>query len=103
MALDDMHQDHVTLAEESFRAFKDCNLMSYGFDWNRRNKHTNFYSILSEENLEKKVEAVMCYKSQADGRDYFSREYIRSLALTRGIEIKEKRAEAFDIIRLISR
>lgn len=103
MALDDMHQDHVTVAQESFRAFKDCNLLSYGFDWNRLNKTADFYSVLSEEELNKKIEAVLCYKSQQDGRAYFSSEYIRSWAISRGVEIKEKYAEAFNIIRLIDR
>ena len=102
MGIDDMHQDHVTVAQESLRAFKDCNMLSYGFDWNRLEKYTDFYSVLSPENLRKKIKAVMCYKSQAKGRVYFSPEYIRSLALTRGVEIKQKYVEVFNVIRLIS-
>lgn len=102
MSLDDMHQDHVTVARESFRAFKDCNLLSYGYDWNRLNKTADFYSILSEEELKKKIKAVLCYGSQKDDRPYFSSEYIRAWAVTRGVEIKEKYAEAFNVIRLIS-
>lgn len=103
MTLDDMHQDHITVAQESFRAFKDCNLLSYGYDWNRINKEVDFYTVLSEEELNKKIEAVLCYKSQETGRAYFSAEYIRSWAMARGIEIKGKYAEAFSIIRLINR
>ncbi len=102
-SLDDMHQDHTTVAQESFRAFKDCNLLSYGYDWNRLNKKVDFYSVLSEQDLKKKIEAISCYRSQDQGRPYFSPEYIRSWAITRGVEIKEKYAEAFDVIRLISR
>lgn len=103
MALDDMHQDHVTVAQESFRAFKDINLISYGYDWNRINKEVDFYTVLSEEELNKKIEAVMCYKSQETGRAYFSAEYIKSWAIARGVEIKERYAETFNIIRLINR
>lgn len=102
-ALDDMHQDHVTVAEESFRAFKDQNLISYGFDWNRLEKGVDFYSVISEEDLKKKIEAALSYKSQATDRPYFSEEYIRSWAIARGVEIKERYAEAFQNIRLISR
>ncbi len=102
-ALDDMHQDHVVVAEESFRAFKDCNIISYGFDWNRIDKHVDFYSVLSEEALRKKIAAAQCYTSQVEGRAYFSEEYIRSWAITRGVEIKERYAEAFDVVRLVSR
>lgn len=102
-ALDDMHQDHVIVAQESFRAFKHTNLLSYGFDWNRLEKAVDFYSVISEEDLQKKIEATLSYKSQADGRSYFSEEYIRSWAIARGVEIKERYAEAFQNIRLISR
>lgn len=102
-ALDDMHQDHAVVAQESFRAFKDINIISYGFDWNRLNKEADFYSVLSQEDLDKKIEAVRCYQSQVDGRAYFDPEYIKSWAFTRGVEIKERYAEAFNIIRAISR
>jgi LmbE family N-acetylglucosaminyl deacetylase len=102
MSLDDMHQDHVTVAQESFRAFKECNLLSYGYDWNRLNKTADFYSVLSQKNLDRKIKAVSCYKSQGEGRPYFSVEYIKSWAITRGVEIKERYAESFDVIRLIS-
>lgn len=103
MCLDDMHQDHITVAQESLRAFKECNILSYGYDWNRLDKRADFYSVLSETDLQKKIKAVGCYKSQNSGRPYFSPEYIRAWALTRGVEIKEKYAEAFDVVRLISR
>lgn len=103
MSLDDMHQDHVIVAQESFRAFKECNIVSYGYDWNRLNKMADFYSVLSEKELDKKIKAIGCYKSQQDGRPYFSPEYIKAWAITRGVEIKERYAEAFDVIRLISR
>lgn len=102
MSLDDMHQDHTTVAQESFRAFKDCNLLSYGYDWNRLNKRADFYSVISEQDLGRKIRAVNCYKSQQDGRGYFSSEYIKAWALTRGVEVSERYAEAFDVIRLIS-
>lgn len=101
--LDDMHQDHVVVAEEGFRAFKDLNLISYGFDWNRISKEVDFYVTLSEQELQKKIEATQCYQSQVEGRAYFEPEYIKSWALTRGIEVKERYAEAFNIIRLVAR
>ncbi len=100
-SLDDMHQDHVVLAHESFRAFKDYNLISYGFDWNRLNKKADFYFVISEENLQAKIQAVMSYQSQVAGRDYFSENYIRSWAVVRGVEVKQKYAESFQIVRLV--
>ena len=102
-SLDDMHQDHITVAQESFRAFKEHNIISYGFDWNRINKQVNYYSVISEEDLRKKIAAVMSYKSQHNGRrNYFCEEFIRAWAITRGVEIKAPFAEAFSIIKFIS-
>ncbi len=101
-ALNDMHQDHATVAQESLRAFKDCNLIAYAFDWNRLNKHVNFYSEISEKNLQNKIKAVQTYKSQTDTqRTYLSEKYLRSWAFTRGVEVGLPLAEAFEIVRII--
>ena len=51
-------------------------------------------------NVEKKVEALGCYKSQAS-KSYASAEFIISLARTRGAQIGEKYAETFEVIRWI--
>lgn len=102
-SMDDMHQDHGVAAKESFRAFKQCNILSYGFDWNRIKNHVNMYSVVSEKNIKNKIKALEQYKSQQAGRNYFSPDYIRSLALVRGTEIKEEFAETFEVIRLIDR
>jgi len=102
-SMDDMHQDHGVAAKESFRAFKQCNILSYGFDWNRIKNHVNMYSVVTKKNIENKIEALEQYKSQKEGRSYFSPDYIRSLALVRGTEIKEEFAETFEVIRLIDK
>jgi len=101
LSLDDMHQDHSIVAKESFRAFKECDILSYGFDWNKIKNRVNMYSIISKKNLEKKIMAIQSYQSQMDHRKYFSADYIRSLAIVRGTEIKENYAETFEVNRLI--
>lgn len=102
-SIDDLHQDHNVVAKESFRAFRDLSIISYCYNWNRLSSKYNYYCALSEEELDNKIKAILSYKSQGEGRLYFSPEYIRSLAITQGMDIKEHYAEAFEIVRLISK
>jgi len=96
----DTHQDHKTIAEEGFRAFKKTTIYGYEVPWNNLTFSTNGFIILSNESVNKKIKALECYKSQAF-RDYASANYIRSLAHSRGIQIGTKYAEAFQIIRSV--
>lgn len=100
-SVDDTHQDHKVVAEETFRALKNTNIVSYGFFWNMIFHRINLYSVIEEKHLERKIKAVQCYRSQMKGRVYFNPEYIRSLAITQGANIKVKYAESFEIIRWI--
>lgn len=99
-ALTDIHQDHKTIAEEGLRAFKSKTLLSYEMPWNNITFSTSSFSILSDENVQAKVEALKEYKSQAH-RPYASEEFIKSLAMTRGVQIGEKYAETFEVVRII--
>lgn len=102
-SVDDTHQDHRVVAEETFRALKFTNIISYGFPWNTIFHRINYYSVIKEEHLKKKIKAIQCYQSQMKGRVYFNPDYIRSLAIVEGTNIKERYAEHFEIIRWISR
>jgi hypothetical protein len=46
----------------------------------------------------KKIEALNCYKSQSH-RDYVNPEFVRGFAIARGVQVKVKYAEAFEVIR----
>lgn len=99
-SLNDYHQDHKTIAEESFRAFKDnATLISYN---NIRNAVVNRFNLFVEldlEQLKHKIEAMMAYKSQAvKGR--YDREFISGQAVTYGRKINTQYAEAFEIVRM---
>lgn len=100
-SISDIHQDHSTIANEAVRAFKFINILSYEMPWNNFNFATTNFFILSEQNIQTKVEALKKYKSQAH-RPYANEEFIRSLARTRGVQIGKKYAEVFEVIRLIS-
>jgi LmbE family N-acetylglucosaminyl deacetylase len=99
-SLNDMHQDHETIANESVRAFKFTTVLSYEVPWNNLNFHTTCFFHLKEEEIESKINALKEYKSQAH-RTYANEEFIRGLARTRGVQCGVSHAEVFEVIRLI--
>ena len=99
-ALIDLHQDHKTIAEEGLRAFKRTTVMAYEIPWNNLNFQQQAYVRLEERHVEKKVQALACYESQGH-RNYIREDYIRNVALTRGINIGCELAEVFEVYRWI--
>ena len=99
-SLNDIHQDHGTIAHEALRAFKFDSILSYELPWNNFNFTTSSFVFLDEQNVHKKVEALSKYKSQMH-RSYANEEFIRGLARTRGVQVNTRYAEVFEIIRWI--
>lgn len=100
-AASDVHQDHQVIHQEGLRAFKNTSFAGYELPWNNYSFHTNFFMKLSEEEVEKKIEALKAYKSQSH-RKYMNPDFIRSLAKVRGVQCGSQYAEAFEIYKLIS-
>lgn len=92
------HTHHKMIAEQSKRVING-NLITYLQPWNS-NESPNYFIELSEAQLEKKIQALACYKSQAH-RPYMDEEFIRSWARYNGIKCGKKYAEGFRIERLI--
>lgn len=102
-SLNDTHQDHYTVAIEGLRAFKrSSSMLGYEVPWNNLTFNTTCFSQLQPPHLERKVKALLCYKSQSS-RDYAKPDFISSLARTRGTQIGATYAEVFDVIRLVLR
>jgi LmbE family N-acetylglucosaminyl deacetylase len=99
-SIHDLHQDHSTIAIEGLRAFKRTSILAYEMPWNNLNFATQSFITFSEEELNKKLNALNCYNSQR-GKNYVSEEFIRGLAITRGVQIGKRYAEAFEVIRWI--
>lgn len=99
-ALTDLHQDHFTIAQEGFRAFKFSSLLSYELPWNNLSFNTSSFMKLEEIHIQTKIKAIAEYKSQSH-RPYANEEFIRALARTRGVQINTKYAECFEVIRWI--
>ena len=98
--LKDLHQDHSTIAKEGLRAFKMKSILGYEIPWNNINFTTQSFIIFDKIHLVKKLNALSCYESQKH-RHYASKEFITSLARTRGTQIGVKYAEVFEVIRWI--
>lgn len=98
-SVNDVHQDHYTIAQEGLRAFKFCNLFSYELPWNNLSFVSTCFSVLSEKHIELKTKAIAEYKSQAH-KKYADPSFVKSLAIVRGTQINEKYAECFEILRI---
>lgn len=99
-SLNDIHQDHMVVAQEGLRAFKGTSILGYELIWNNLNFNTACFVKLEEKHLLAKINALKAYQSQRH-RDYLSEEFIRSLALARGIQIGLPYAESFEVIRWV--
>lgn len=98
-SINDIHQDHSTIANEGIRAFKTKSIFSYELIWNNLSFDTDAYIALDERHVNKKIDALKEYKSQGF-RDYLSADFIRSLAVARGVQFGVSYAETFEVVRL---
>lgn len=96
---DDVHQDHHTVYEEACRAFKKTTLLGYELPWNNTRFSTSCFIGISEEHLKSKIKAIKAYESQGQ-RSYVNDEFIRSLAVMRGMQGGCNLAESFEVIKL---
>ena len=96
----DLHQDHQTVANEGFRAFKRTTLLGYDLPWNTLNFATNMFIHLTQKHIDLKMAALAEYKSQAD-RPYATKGFIEGLARLRGVQTGTEFAEAFECIRWV--
>ncbi len=99
-SLTDLHQDHGTISQEALRAFKTTSILSYELPWNNISFNTTCFILLEDSHVVKKVEALGQYESQKH-RPYANEEFIRGLARTRGVQISERYAEVFEVVRWI--
>lgn len=99
----DAHQDHRTVGELTFNAFRDQVILEYEIPkWDGDLGQPNAFVALSERALERKIEHLgKAYPSQA-ARSWFDADTWRALARLRGIECNapERHAEAFHVRKL---
>lgn len=97
----DLHQDHQVLHAEGLRAFKDRTLWGYELPWNHITFSAQAFVVLNERHVEAKWQALTCYESQISmKRQYFTPEFIYSLARIRGVQVHTEFAEAYEVMRV---
>ncbi|MEB8430942.1 PIG-L family deacetylase [Cocleimonas sp. KMM 6892] len=99
-SLNDIHQDHSTIANEGLRAFKNTTILGYELIWNNLTFDTTSFVKLEKKYIQMKSDALKEYTSQGS-RDYMSEEFIFALAKTRGVQIGAEYAESFEVIRWV--
>jgi LmbE family N-acetylglucosaminyl deacetylase len=98
----DLHQDHLVVAQEGLRAFKRTTLLAYEIPWNNLQFHNEMFILLEERHVRKKVDALGCYESQKS-RSYATEENIRAQVTLRGCQIGARYAEVFEVVRAVMR
>lgn len=97
----DTHQDHAVIREESFRAFKTSTILGYEMPWNNLQFTSTAFVRVMIEDVERKIAAINCYKSQIDKNPIINEGLILGQARMRGSQIREMYAEAFEVIRWV--
>lgn len=95
----DLHQDHITITQEARRAFRHCSIFGYESVRALITSENICFIELDAFNLDAKIAAMLCYKTQVLRIDIGARE---SLAKVRGSQAGYRFAEAFEVIRLCS-
>jgi LmbE family N-acetylglucosaminyl deacetylase len=99
-ASSDTHQDHNTVYIEGFRAFKHASILGYELPQNLRSFENTAFIRLTQEEIDLKIAGLSLYQSQMF-RSCSHPDFIRSLAMVRGVQCNAPFAEAFELIRLI--
>lgn len=98
----DVHQDHNTMTDEALRAFRGITVLGFDVVRSSYGFFPHFLVEVTEEDLNKKIEALGQYKTYQD-RYYFNPELTRSIMVRHGALAEVKFAEGFDILRIVGR
>lgn len=96
--MDDRHPDHRAVAEETLRVAR-CSVFSYVTPWNVKAEENTFFEV-TQDDLKRKVEALGCYKSQAE-RQYMGEEFIFGWSRTTGLKAHLPFAEGFYCVQQV--
>ena len=98
----DVHQDHLTMTDEALRAFRGITVLGFDVVRSSYGFFPHFLVEVSEEDVQKKVEALSEYETYRD-RYYFNSELTRSIMVRHGALAEVPFAEGFDILRIVGK
>jgi len=96
----DVHQDHNTMTDEALRAFRGITVLGFDVVRSSYGFFPNFLVEVTEEDVNKKIEALSKYETYRD-RYYFNSELTRSIMVRHGALAECQFAEGFDILRIV--
>lgn len=96
----DVHQDHNTMTEEALRAFRGITVLGFDVVRSSYGFFPHFLVEVSEEDVNKKIEALACYTTYRD-KYYFNSELTRAIMVRHGALAERPFAEGFDILRIV--
>lgn len=98
----DAHQDHRMVCELAWNTFRDHLILEYEIPkWDGDLGQPNVFVPLSEEVLAKKIELLHKHFGTQRSKAWFDDETFRGLARLRGVECRERYAEAFFARKLL--
>jgi len=98
----DVHQDHLTMTDEALRAFRGITVLGFDVVRSSYGFFPHFLVEVSEEDVQKKIEALSEYETYRD-RYYFNSELTRSIMIRHGALAEVSFAEGFDILRIVGK
>jgi LmbE family N-acetylglucosaminyl deacetylase len=98
----DVHQDHLTIADEALRAFRGITVLGFDVVRSSYGFFPHFLVEVTEEDVEKKIEALSEYETYRD-KYYFNSELTRSIMVRHGALAEIPFAEGFDILRIVGK
>jgi len=99
-AKQDVHQDHNTMTDEALRAFRGITVLGFDVVRSSYGFFPNFLVDVTEEDVNKKIEALLKYETYRD-RYYFNSELTRAIMVRHGALAECSFAEGFDILRIV--
>jgi N-acetylglucosamine malate deacetylase 1 len=96
----DVHQDHLTMTDESLRAFRGITVLGFDVVRSSHGFFPHFLVEVSEADVQAKIEALAQYATYRD-KYYFNNELTRSIMIRHGALAERPFAEGFDILRIV--
>jgi LmbE family N-acetylglucosaminyl deacetylase len=102
--INDIHQDHLVLADEVLRLFREKTVFGFEVIRSGYNFRPQMHVRLTERIVELKIKAAQSYKSQwsttKSGGYYFATDVMKGLMRARGAQFGLEYAEAFEVYHL---
>jgi LmbE family N-acetylglucosaminyl deacetylase len=96
----DIHQDHNVVTNEALRAYRGITVLGFDVVRSSYNFFPHFFVEVTEEDVDKKVEALSQYKTYHD-KYYFDAALLRATMVRHGALAERNYAEGFDILRVV--